>query len=238
MVASATYANDVTAVPAFLLHVGDIKGTKTLDQKAKDEQSLNKAARCLGVGKKTVERTIYSSEAGTDSLPSNEGDIRIYRDTMIGMIYLARFQDIVTKLNSNLQSSEVPRGVALIDIPGFEIMDHTTLEQLVINGLNEEIHVCSSDGLQMSQDVLKTLNDRSRVPNAHAQQLVDDPTTTYRDAITDMQIAIPRLAGRAIYPLDEMLSGNKASSVGGLLDLLGDCDNSALSSVKEVLKTS
>lgn len=142
-----------------VMKLGNVSFVENADGKAEidDMDPVEETADLMGVDAEELADSLCSREFQNPT-PGKEHEFIKFaattmqaqqnRDAMAKSIYSGMFDNIVAKVNqvfidseaeANISGSE-DKYISVLDIFGFEVLDHNSLEQLLINFTNEKLH--------------------------------------------------------------------------------------------------
>eukprot|EP00050_Salpingoeca_kvevrii_P012733 m.24471 g.24471 ORF g.24471 m.24471 type:complete len:1371 (-) comp4280_c0_seq1:120-4232(-) len=133
-----------------ILHLGNIKfragGDGACDIDPSSSNSCKAVAALLGVSEELVRKRLVIREmragntAEAISIGLSLDECLFARDSLAKYLYGAVFDWLVRSINANFpQNLAERRSIGLLDISGFEIFEHNSFEQFLINFSNEKI---------------------------------------------------------------------------------------------------
>ncbi|ORY22326.1 P-loop containing nucleoside triphosphate hydrolase protein [Naematelia encephala] len=198
MILGPVDAQASVSVLAGLLHLGNIDGHNS-------GHLVKSVATKLGLPHAQLQDYLFSKQFGGERFDKSPGEIVSAKNVLLSTLYGAFFQLLVGRSNSLMNSPDedgrqATLSIALTDICGFESFPTNSVEQLVINLLNEEVHELYKDdmvhqcrsqlamdgltvpdipdvlaivtpSLEHSRKVLSILNDVSRNPKNSDEDL-------------------------------------------------------------------
>ncbi|CAB4255321.1 similar to Saccharomyces cerevisiae YAL029C MYO4 One of two type V myosin motors (along with MYO2) involved in actin-based transport of cargos [Maudiozyma barnettii] len=143
---------DIFQILAALLHIGNIKITKTRNDAtlSSDESNLSIACQLLGIDNVGFAKWIIKKQINTRSEKIvsnlNYSQAIVTKDSVAKFIYSALFDMIVHRINITLRNGNgesvnetVKSFIGVLDIYGFEHFERNSFEQFCINYANEKL---------------------------------------------------------------------------------------------------
>jgi hypothetical protein len=211
---SAEEQLNVWSTVAAVMHIGQLQFefSKELKRMQPTEKPLlARVAQLLGIGHPmllevvlTTRKMTSGGRNSTYSISNTEAEVYGFRDALAKALYEQLFTFLLTKVNQMLSDGGAAASasaanerpfIGVLDIFGFEMFEHNSFEQLLINFANEKLHQQFLESIFKAEQAAYAAEGVSFsvidfVDNAECVELIEKPLGIF--ALLDEECRLPK----------------------------------------------